>query len=499
MARAGKVPVAVKFCYGFGAVAEAAIFITTLTFGALYYNQALRLNADLVGWGLFLAIIFDAISDPAVGALSDRWKSKWGRRHPFLFVAPIPLGISLYFFFSPPGWLTAVAAGADQPEQIPLFLWMTGWHILVRLFLTMYIVPHHALGAEMSSDYNERASVFSYNAMIGNAFAYGYVYIAYRMLPEESVRAYDGELVAGQLDAANYPPLVLLACGSAIVGIFVCAFGTRKEIPHLDGPSKSVSRFSPWAVVGDVCETFRNRNYVMLLLGLLFLEITKGTMETLGLFLSTYFWELKPDELKWFGIAAVVGNVSGAWLAPYWIRKFGKRLVCVGSVAMHCALIPLPVLDRLLGWNVATPANDSSMLFPFLLIHVALYTHFLGGLAVAVLSMLADVIDQHNLRTGHVQSAIFYSSRTFFAKVSWSIASLISGIALMYLVGLKSGDVPEDLAPDVISRLGWVYAVGCLGGVLSAFAYAKYRLTKDDHARIREELDSRKAATDGDA
>lgn len=95
MARTGRVPILIKFCFGFGAVGEAAVFVTTLTFWALYYNQALRLEADLVAWGLALAIIFDAISDPAVGALSDRWKSKWGRRHPFLVIAPIPLAVSL--------------------------------------------------------------------------------------------------------------------------------------------------------------------------------------------------------------------------------------------------------------------------------------------------------------------------------------------------------------------------------------------------------------------
>ena len=99
MARPGKVPFATKFCYAFGQVGEAAFMSLTITFASIYYNQALRLRADLVGWGLALAIFFDAVSDPVIGALSDRWKSSWGRRHPFLLIAPVPLALCLYFLF----------------------------------------------------------------------------------------------------------------------------------------------------------------------------------------------------------------------------------------------------------------------------------------------------------------------------------------------------------------------------------------------------------------
>lgn len=327
--------------------------------------------------------------------------------------------------------------------------------------------------------------------MIGNAFAQGLVFITWGMLAGTSIRAYDGEEVQRQLDAANYPPLVFLACGCIIVGIWVCTFGTRKEIPNLVGPKESVAPFTPWAVIKDVFETFKNRNYVMLLLGLFFLEITKGTLETLGSFLSTFFWAMQGEQLKWFGLLAMVGYVTGAWAAPIWIKKFGKRVTCVGMAAMYCVIIPLPVFDRVLKLNLVTPGNDSPLLLPFLLVHAALYTHCMGGLAVAVLSMLADVIDQHAVKTGHVQSAIFYSSRTFFAKVSYSVAGWASATALMYIVGLETGVVPDKMKPDVISRLGLVYAIGCSGGLLTALAYSGYRLSKDDHARIRAELDSR--------
>lgn len=79
MARPGKVPFATKLCFGLGQIGEATFMSVTLTFAGLYYNQALRLNVSLVGWALALAVLFDAVSDPAVGALSDRWRSRLGR------------------------------------------------------------------------------------------------------------------------------------------------------------------------------------------------------------------------------------------------------------------------------------------------------------------------------------------------------------------------------------------------------------------------------------
>ena len=191
----------------------------------------------------------------------------------------------------------------------------------------------------------------------------------------------------------------------------------------------------------------------------------------------------------------MIGYVTGAWVAPFWIKKFGKRLVCIGTVALYFVITPIPVFDRFMDWNLLTPANGTTQLLLFLLVNVALSCHCIGGLSVAVMSMLADIIDQHALKTGHVQTAIFYSARTFFSKASYSFATLIAGLALMHLVRMPVGAMPGKLDPDVITRLGWVYLLGCVGALTAIFFYAQYRLSKDDHARIREELDSRRAAS----
>jgi len=496
MARSGKIPFWVKFSFGFGQIGEAAFSAITLTFMSLYYNQGLGLNIDLVGWALGLAVISAAISAPIVGAFSDRFRSKWGRRHPFLFVSSIPLALSLYFLFSPPEILRTLKAGADLPPQIPLFLWMVIWNILARFSLAVFLVPSVALAAELSSDYNERASIFSYQSLFGYGFGTSFSYLAWQMLAGTSRRAYDGEIVPRHLDAANYPPIIILGCCFVVLGICVRVFATRKEIPHLDQASDDMPRFSLFAVVKDIFQTCQNRNYLFLLFAGMSMMMSGGLGESIGPYLGTYYWEFEGAQLKWFSIAIMVGAMLGSWITPFWIRRFEKRPVCIGMIVTYSIVAPIPVLDRLTGLNILTPANHTPQLLPFLLVHTAICYHCMAGLGVCVMSMLADVIDQDTLKTGHAKAAIFYSARGLFSQASRSFAILVGGLVMMHLVKMPVGAVPGKVGVDVINRLGLAFVLRLIWTFISIFFYARYRLSRAEHSEIRAELEERLRGSD---
>ena len=165
-AAAEKLPVRTKLAYGVGAVGEQVFFGMFNTFITIYYNQALGLSNSLIGVAIMIALLGDAISDPAVGMISDRWRSKLGRRHPFLFAAPIPVAIAVYSVFLPPDFLLG-AGGEDGPSQLGLFAWLCVWTILARLFLTLYTIPHFALGGELTKNADERSRLFSINSVFG--------------------------------------------------------------------------------------------------------------------------------------------------------------------------------------------------------------------------------------------------------------------------------------------------------------------------------------------
>ena len=124
-----------KFAYGIGQLAEGLKNSALSTFVLFYYNQVLGLSGTLAGTAILIALLFDAVSDPLAGSLSDNWQSRWGRRHPFMYASALPLGIAFFFLFSPPEGLS----------EFSLFLWLTVTVVLTRGAMTLYHVPHIAL------------------------------------------------------------------------------------------------------------------------------------------------------------------------------------------------------------------------------------------------------------------------------------------------------------------------------------------------------------------
>ncbi|MGK0284861.1 MAG: GPH family glycoside/pentoside/hexuronide:cation symporter [Patiriisocius sp.] len=299
-----RLPFRIKLAYGIGEMDE-------LVFLGMFNTSIVGLSNSLIGTAIMLAMIGDAISDPLVGMISDRWHSRLlGRRHPFLFVAPIPLALSLYFIFSPPEQLTGGVAG--EPNQMWLFAWLAVWTISARLFVTMYTIPHHALGAELTKDPNERSQLFSMNAIIGHVSGALFAFTVWGFfLAGESVLA-DGSVVPKHLDPSAYPPVVLTACGIILVMIYLSSLGTLGRVPYLSSPPENQARMSLLSFYRELMGAFANPNYAFLRMGFFLLMISVGLSETLSVFIATYFWELKPEQIKWFGLVLIPAIIIGA-------------------------------------------------------------------------------------------------------------------------------------------------------------------------------------------
>ena len=476
-----------KFSFGFGQLGEALFLRFTLAFIPIFYNQAVGLSADLVGMALFIGIFADAITDPLIGSISDRWRSKrFGRRHPFLFVSAPPLALCLYMLFQPPEALIAIPAGQELPEQWPLFFWMAGWLLLGRFFLTLYVVPHLALGAELSTDYNERASVYSYNAMFGFFFGPMVAFAAWSFyFTGDSIRASDGALVSGQLDPARYEDVVLLAAIGIVIGIWICATFTLRHVKRLPQPPEDLPPFVFKTVFVEVWGALQNRSYVMLMLGYFCLSMTLGHAESTNTIVFTFYWEMQPEQIRWFSFWQTAGFVAGAFLAPFLIRFTQKRPLLIASVLGYAIIHPAPYILRMMGlW----PENQDEALLPMLLGWTFFATLCLGLLNVCVMSMLADLVDQHELKTHRRQEGIFYSARVFFAKASNSVASSLAGITLAYYAELPANSIPGELDEGILSRMGWLVIIFSAGALIATLFYGRYKLDKQKVEEIQRQL-----------
>jgi Na+/melibiose symporter-like transporter len=474
-----------RLYFGSGAVGEAVYLGLFNTFITIYYNQAIGLSNALIGTAIMLAMIGDAITDPWVGVVSDRWQSRHGRRHPFLIAAPVPLAIALYCIFNPPDQLTADVTN----NQMMLFAWLCLWTILSRGLLTLYVVPHLALGGELSKNQHQRSTLFSANTVISYVTGASFAFIAWSyVFAGEQLRA-DGEIVPGHLDAASYPPLILTACALIIFFIWLCAAGTYKHVPQLSRAAANPDRLTVVSLLKKIFSTLQNRNYIIILLGYFFFMIASGIYDTLNIFINTYFWELRPDEIRWIGLIGAPAAMAGALCSPVLMQRFDRKPVMLCALAGTTLFAQLVVNARLLDWM---PANGDPLLLPLLLANAAGFTFTLGVGTVAVMSMIGDIVDENEALTGQRQDGLFYSARAFFAKASYSFGHFFAGVTLDLFVRLPFEAVPGQLPDDVLTRLG-ITAGPIMGfaAIISLIIYIRYKLTPERHREVLEILSKR--------
>ena len=219
--RQGKVPVTTKIFQGIGGLPNSHKDFAFNTFLLLFYSQILGVPASTASVVLALCLFADAITDPLVGAYSDNFKSRLGRRHPFMYGAALPFGIFIYLLFSPP-------AGATEPI---LVVWMFTFTLLTRVAFTFFVLPWSALLAEFSDDYVERTSIYTYRYLVGWIGGVAFSFGSYTFIFTSSA-----EYPAGQLNPANYAVFAMILGGLVTFWCLLSTHLTRREIPYLLQP-----------------------------------------------------------------------------------------------------------------------------------------------------------------------------------------------------------------------------------------------------------------------
>ncbi|MEZ4334725.1 MAG: MFS transporter [Myxococcota bacterium] len=462
-------------CYGFGQMAEALVTTGFTVFLLFYYNQVLVLPGGLAGLALAIALAVDATTDPLVGALSDRLRSSWGRRHPFMALAAVPLALSFWAVFNPPAGLSTGA----------LFAWLTIFAVLTRLALTLYAVPHLALGAELARDYGERSTIFSFNLLfgsIGSLFG-GALSLRCFFPSRESLRI-------GLLDANGYPAFSATFAVLMVVAIFVSVWGTRNEIPRLPGAEPALPRLTLARLGADLGAAFANRSFRALFFGISLSAVAAAIEAALAPFVGTHFWGLTTERLALLPLCTFAGIVAGMFLVAPVTSRLDRKTTLIGAaliaiVAGHAlVVIRLIAPDRL-------PDRGSDPIV-ILVGLAALAVGVMGPLVFANLNaMFADIVDEHELFTGERREGIIFSARTFVVKAAQSIGVVLGGLTLDAIRFPKNAEM-DAVSSEVLWRLG--LAQGLVASsltLLGVVLYARYRLDRARHASILAQLATR--------
>jgi Na+/melibiose symporter-like transporter len=461
-----------KFNQGIGAIPDTLKNWVFNTFTLLYYNQILGMDAFLVSFALAIAIVFDAITDPLVASFSDNLVTRWGRRHPLMLIASIPLGLSIFCLFIPP---------ADSGETF-LFCWLLGFTLATRGFMTLYFVPWAAIAAELTDDYESRTSVMAYRYALGWTIGVSFPLFIFTFVMPGS-EAYP----VGQLNPAGYPQMAMYAGLLLTGGAMTTTLLTRNEIPYLRQHTVAQARFSFTVTATELWRALQNKQFALLFAIVLVSSAISGTTTNLGIYMTTFFWGLETEDLRWFALSAI-GAVLAFPLVGYLQRNWDKRDILISvsilSVIDGICVVGLRFLDIL-------PDNGDPLLLVILVGMGVLTAALAVVLGIISASLIADTLDDHELRTGYRQEAMFNAALSFSGKAISGIGIMMGGLILT-LINFPTNVQPTEVPPDTIIYLG--ITVGIFLPMLHAlpiYMATRYKITRSVYAEIRDKLDQR--------
>jgi Na+/melibiose symporter-like transporter len=428
----------------------------------------LGLPARMASLAIFIALVADAISDPVIGTLSDRLHSRLGRRHPFMYASALPVAFAFYLLWNPP------ALGERE-----LFWYLLGMAITVRTLITFYEVPSSALAPELTADYDERTTLASARHFFGWAGGILVAMLAYLFLlvPSE-------QYPIGQLNPRGYETYGVLAAGMMAFAILLSSAGTHRHIPDLKAPPPR-RRISLLATFRELRQTLASRSFFALFSFGIFAAMAGGLMSAMSIYLNTFFWELRNDQI---GLLVPSGFLSAAIalpLTPWVAARAGKKAAAIGLSISAVLVAPIPYAAHLLGWM---PEIGTSELLALLILYNLVEVGLIIMSTTLVSAMMADVVEESELVTGRRSEGAFFAARSFVSK-SLSGLGVLMATLLLGAIGFPDGALPGEVDPAIIRMLGLAYPPMVMSlYTLAIAALFYYTITKQQHEANLAEL-----------
>ena len=233
--------------YASSAVTTNVVQRGLTTFLLLFYNQVIGMPPKTVATAIMITLMVDAVIGPAIGQVSDNFRSRFGRRHPFMYFAAIPVAVAYFALWNPPA----------LHGQGAMFAYLVGSLLAVRVFETCFELPASALLPELTRDYNQRTNIIAYRTFIGAVAGALITVLAYQVFLKEDAHGGGGVLARG-----GYFGYALVSSLVILVFILASAIGTHGRIAFLSVTPKRKIGFIEGAK--EIIATLNNRSFIAL-------------------------------------------------------------------------------------------------------------------------------------------------------------------------------------------------------------------------------------------
>jgi glycoside/pentoside/hexuronide:cation symporter, GPH family len=459
-AKADKIPESKKIAYGTGEMGLIIMSNTVMHMASPVYNIGLGISPVLVGWANSIPRLWDAISDPLMGLISDRTRSRFGRRRPYIFVGSILSGIGFALIWFCPRGLSELAT----------FGFLLAMSILFYTAGTIFTVPYNALGYEMTPDYHERTRLMAHRSFfgpIGGMLACTLFWFTQRSCFTDTVH--------GMRYVGAATGLFLLA-----VTILPAIFVKERPVPQQELPSKKINLFS------DIKKTLTVKPYLCLIAAMSLILLGLLSVIQLGFYINVYY--IFGGDIKASATVNMVGGVVYQILNLLAVFPVSKLATRYGKRHALIFFLCLAASGSLVSWFCLTPAAPWMQLVPMLLTAPGF-----AALWMLLNSMIPDICDYDELIHGERREGMFAATTSFVGKLGMSLAGLTAGYVL---VGSGfNADLGAEQAEGVLTIIRILYCVVPAAVILLAILiFSKYPITEERAYEIRAELEKRRGS-----
>lgn len=461
-----KLPFKNKFTYGFASIGYSSLSQTLNSFIMFFGTSIMGISGSLVGIAIAIASLWDGISDPLVGNISDRTKNKFfGKRLLYVLIAIFAVAICNIFLWNMP-----------KGSQAFMFCWLLIFMLLQETANTFFSTPMSALALDLAPDYNEQSKVQSYKtifSIIGMILPSIFMYF---FMPSISFGVQTQYTQSGFVKIAYINSLIMIFCG--LVG-FLGNIKRVRKTQNFISDFKEKTSFKK--LMFGYFEVFKKSSFACVILGYSVAQMASTFLTSIGMHLFTYCYHFSSTQISILLLCLFGGAIISQ---PAWLKltkRIDKKLTVISGMSVVLMGIGLTSITFLFRTYI-----DISIIFPITCLTIFICGFGTGAMYSLPISMYADVIALEKLESGEDKSGAYLGYYSFTYNISNSISLLIMG----FLLDMVKFDSTKAVQPmSVQSGLGTIVFCGCSIALSAAILiFSKYKIKRADILKAQMKL-----------
>jgi GPH family glycoside/pentoside/hexuronide:cation symporter len=430
-----------------------------------FYIRVVGLSPALAGMALAIGTFWDAVTDPLMGGVLDRTRTRWGRFVPYLFAGAILVAVGIFALFHPPAAMTDWVA----------FGYLSTVYVFLNTGMTILGVPHLALGGALSPDTHERTELFGWRLVFGTFGLFAGI-----LAPLLAAMVLQIDVLSTQeLYATRSLGSVFIAV-AVLVFTLITIFMVSQRTRRLPSPPEVFHWKAFWLNIGHV---LRNPLFVPFFMAFILVGVARSMNATLAL--PYYKESLGLTEAEVQGPILSVFTLFIVLSVPFWTvlgRRFGKKRPAFWGLFLLGAM-------TMAGYPFFPPG---SLVGPVL---VAIFGGVAVGAIILVESLVTDMADADFVRSGQDREGIYFGFWRMGQKVARSVTLGLTGLILS-AIGYE--EAVQSQSPETQRALAWVFGFG-VGSLfcLASFVFLRTPLDKKRQEKIQADKQARLAAMEG--